>query len=775
MKDKLTYILLLLIFLVGCSDSVEYNPDAYTPSLKARYLSVSQNSFDLPDAEEYSQNFSVTSTETPWGFTGVMAWIDLSMTEGLKSESLQLSVDENLSGDNNRLGVFYLESKDPEWSYTTPISVFQPAAVAYALPAESTLTFSGGLSNRNIAISSNCTWTSTADVEWLTAVKSADNEYITVSVTENLTDASRSGTVLIAKDDMTLSVITVTQRAAEVTMEASTLEFEKEAGAYELKLVSEVSWTACTGQNWIAVTPASGDAGESILRISALSNDGISERRGYVYIKIGDLNKVEIPIYQRGLYIELDKTDLEFSSEPEERTLKVNSNTSWVIESYPDWVKVSPASGEGPQDVTISVEDNPNVSSRTAAILVTQPGLNLQSSLNITQAGKEFDFGGTAWFHFNFSEGATVPLLQITTNGKWEAVSNDPWISVSPTSMTGSAELMITLEPNSSYESRIGTITLTIGDKSYTLYIEQSGKYFTVDFSDSDFGSKESSLSIEISTDDKWTAKVENNAKWITLSQTDGDGSISLVATIADNPSVNDRTAVIVIETINGKSVRIPVSQAARYLTVDHQKISFYETGGTSEDIAINTDAQYSITCHDAWLAVTEKGYGVFNVSAAENRTKEMRVGTVTISMTDLEEGTYSLSLPVFQIFEGANFKVIGYGEDKNFDIIGSNSSASLTVIGYGTDKNWNTDAHTPALTVTVTGYKDDKDFNSSSSSGSVSYDGYDGDSDFNSSSDSSGSVSYGGYDGDNDYNSSSGSSGSVSYGGYSDDKNWNN
>jgi hypothetical protein len=466
------------------------------------------------------------------------------------------------------------------------------------------------------------------------------------------------------------------------------------------------------------------------------------------------LNKVEIPICQRGLYIELDETDLEFSSEPEERTVKVNSNTSWVIESYPDWVKVSPASGEGPQDVTISVEDNPNVSSRTAAILVTQPGLNLQSSLNITQAGKEFDFGGTAWFHFNFSEGATVPLLQITTNGKWEAVSNDPWISVSPTSMTGSAELMITLEPNNSYENRIGTITLTIGDNSYTLYVEQSGKYFTVDFSDSDFGSKESKLSIEISTDDKWTAKVENNAEWITLSQTGGDGSISLVATIADNPSVNDRTAAIVIETINGKSVRIPVTQAARYLTVDHQKISFYETGGTSEDITINTDAQYSITCHDAWLTVTEKGYGVFNVSAAENSTKEMRVGTVTISMTDLEEGTYSLSLPVFQIFEGANFKVIGYGEDKNFDIIGSDSSASLTVIGYGTDKNWNTDAHAPALTVTVTGYKDDKSYDSSSSSGSVSYDGYDG---------------------DNDYNSSSGSSGSVSYGGYSDDKNWNN
>jgi hypothetical protein len=130
-----------------------------------------------------------------------------------------------------------------------------------------------------------------------------------------------------------------------------------------------------------------------------------------------------------------------------------------------------------------------------------------------------------------------------------------------------------------------------------------------------------------------------------------------------------------------------------------------------------------------------------------------MRAGSVTISMTDLEEGTYSLTLSVYQIFEGANFKVIGYGEDKNFDIIGSNSSAKLTVIGYGIDNNWNANTHTPALTVTVTGYRDDKNLDSSASSGSVSYDGYDGDNDFNFSSDSSGSVSYGGYSDDNNWN----------------------
>ena len=593
MKERLTYILLLLIILIGCSDSVEYNPDDYTPSLRARYLNASQKSFDLPDAGEYHQNFSVLSIDTSWGFTDIMDWIQLSVTEGVKSEDVELSVEENLSGDNNRLGVFYIESRDLDWNCSTPISVFQPAAAPYASPAESAFTFNGGSASQEVAVITNCTWDCNTDVDWITPIRNDESKMLVMSVAENLSDKPRNGHIYLTFNGKMLSSIDIMQKPSEVTMAADTLYFENVAGAYELKLVSEASWTANTSHSWLEVSPDSGSAGEAVIRISALENYSIYDRLGYVYIRTGEVDKVEIPIHQIGLYLELDQTDLHFTSHVGEQSLGITSNTSWVVESCPEWITVSEQAGEGSRNITVKVDDNPNVTSRKATVVITHVGLDLSARLTVNQDGKEFNYGAVSTLEC--SDKAQQLLVNVTTDGKWEAISNDSWLSVSPASMTGSSELIVFVEENVTDESRTGSVTLTIGDQSYTLTVIQSGKYFTIEYSETDFTSKGTNLSIEVVTNDRWTASVEDGAKWITLSQTSGEGAVTLIAAISDNPSINKRSTNIIIETPNGKSVKIPVSQAARYMVVDNQALNFFSVESTSDDITISTDAQYSI------------------------------------------------------------------------------------------------------------------------------------------------------------------------------------
>ncbi len=757
MKHKIIYILFVLIALAGCSDSTEYNPNKYAPSLKAKYLSLSEKEFDLPDAGTHIRNFTVTSMGTPWGFTEVMDWVALSKTQSTNTETVSLTVDENLSGDSNRLGVFYLESKDKEWKYKAPVSVFQPAAIPYAYPDINELTFSGASTNQEVWVTSNCTWECSTDVNWLTAVKNEDSNSIYISVSENLSDMSRGGYVYLTFNGETLTWISIVQRAAEVSMQSNTLNFDNTAGAYELKLVSEVSWTASTSHTWINVSPDSGEAGESTLRISALENTTISDRTGYVYIKTGNSNRVEIPVRQRGLYIEFQVSNLEFEAEGGEQTIVITSNTSWEIVlptvTTESWITVSPMSGELDREITISLAENPNLTSRSITITATQTGLSLKDDLVITQKGKYFNYGSVSTFEC--SDKAQDLVVDVKSDAAWQAVSNDSWISVSPESMTGDAELVISVEENNTDGSRTGTVTLTIGDQSYTLTVIQSGKYFTIEYSDSQFTSKGTTLSIDVITNDSWTAKVEGQPSWITLSRTCGEGNASVVATIADNPSVNSRTATIIIETPHEQSLKIPVSQAARYMTVDCQSVQFFAGGGTSQDITIKTDAEYSVTCSDTWFYVTEKGNGIFNVTAEQNTTKQLREGVVTIAMTDLQEGTYSIDMSVIQAADGATFNVIGYGDDNDFDL-GSSETVSLTVIGYGEEKNWDNSSSENGLVVNVTGYVEDKNYDSESSQ-------------------SSGSISNEGYGGDNDYDSGAGTSfGSVSFDGYSSDNNWN-
>ena len=422
----------------------------------------------------------------------------------------------------------------------------QPAATPYATPNQTSVQLSGTAGGGTISVTSNCSWTVSSDKTWLTVTQNGDKISISYNAEENQTNASRTATISLNFNSRRLASVTVTQKAAGISMETSTLQFENTAGAYELTLTSEAAWTASTSQTWIEVNPTSGNAGQSKITVSALSNASISDRTGYVYLYIGGNKVVEIPIKQRGIYIEFDSPSLSMGCDGETKTVHLGSNTTWTISSYPEWLTVSPLSGEGPLDITIKAADNPNVAERSGVIKATQAGLNLTAQLTVTQSGKTFTYGDS---QISCSDKDQTIKVNITTSGKWTAKTTDTWLSVTPTSYTGSTQLSIHVNENGTDDSRTGKVTLTIGDKSYDISIVQSGKYFTVNYKENSFGSTGATLAIEVTTNDSWTASVQNNPSWVTLSQKNGSGNASFTATIADNPSVNSRSATIVLTT----------------------------------------------------------------------------------------------------------------------------------------------------------------------------------------------------------------------------------
>lgn len=722
MRERRRYLIIPLLLLTGCGDSVDFDSSAFRPSLQARYVRVSNDTFHCLNADATHFDFAITSIDTPWSFSDVLSWMTVSPLSGSQSADITLGVEENLSGDMERVGVFYLNSFADDWEYTAPISVSQPAATPYASPEKTGISLNGTSGNGTISVIGNCRWTALSDAPWLTVSENEDRTAVSYTIEENQGNVSRTATISLNLDAERLAYVAVTQKAAGITMETSTLQFENTAGAYELTLSSEAAWTASTSQDWLEVAPSSGNAGQSKITVSALPNASVSDRSGYVYLYIGTKKVVEIPVTQRGLFLAFGLPSLSLGADGETGTIPVISNTTWTISSYPEWLTISPLSGNGSQDITVKAEDNPNVTERSGVIRATQDGLNLPAQLTVRQAGKTFGYGDS---QISCSDKEQTISIDVTTTGKWTAGTIDSWLSVTPDSHTGSTQLSIHVDENGTDDSRTGIVTLTIGNKSYDIRIVQSGKYFTVNYKDHSFGSTESSLAIEVVTNDSWMASVQNDPSWISLSKTSGTGNADFTATIADNPSVNGRSATIVLSTVHDKSVKIQISQAARYLTVDHRLISFFAVGGTSEDITISTDGAYSITGSDAWFRVTEKAHGLFNVTATENTTKQIREGSITIKLTDLKEGSHSLSIPVLQTADGAKFFIMGYDEDKNWDIA-ADASVALTVTGYGSDKNWDSVTPNTDLTITISGYTGEKNWDTAtSSSGSVSFDGF--------------------------------------------------
>lgn len=215
-------------------------------------------------------------------------------------------------------------------------------------------------------------------------------------------------------------------------------------------------------------------------------------------------------------------------------------------------------------------------------------------------------------------------------------------------------------------------------------------------------------MQVSIATNDSWSINLLNNAEWLTVSDKSGEENLTIDFVARDNPSVNPRSETATISPKDLNAVNVVIRQKARYLTVDSDGVQFFSKGGTSAPITISTDGKYSISEQTEWFTLSHEG-DVFTVTADVNETGHIRTGDITITLTDLTEGSLTLTLTVTQIAPGGNFSREDYTDDNLWDAT-YNSVFSISVIGYATDENWDEKDH-HGITVTIEGYTEDENW----------------------------------------------------------------
>ena len=735
MKRHIFLYIITSIFLVGCSEMYDEALGLY-PTLTPRYMAVTPTALSY-SALASSKSLQVTSTETPWEIENEIDWISTSPTSGSSSASVNVGVTENKSGDDARTGIFYLKSNVSDWKYETPISVTQAGATPIISLSKSEIDFAGTPNSETITVTANCSWSASSSANWLT-VSQKDNT-ITLAVTANESNSNRTATISVVHYGTTnvSQKITIRQVPASINASTESLVFNNTAGSVNVTINAEASWTASSSASWIDISPASGGSGTSTMKVSVSPNTSTSERTGYVNLSIGGSQRIQIPVRQRGIYIETEQTELSFNAAGGSQNLSVLSNTNWTVSSAPSWITVSPSQGEGDGSVKVTASDNPYTTNRSGVVHLTQTGLSIDVAVSVSQAGKTFNVNTTV---LNFEDKQSTQTIDIQTDGTWTASASESWITISPTSNSSNSILSVTVSENTSDNERSGQIVVVMADKSATINVVQKGKYFTVSNNLLTYTSKGGVIDVSISTNDSWSAKVEDGSTWLTLSKTSGAGNVDVKVTASDNASVNSRTATLIFETTHNQKVRVVVTQDARYLRVDTREVLFYSKGGTSEAITVSTDGTYSVTTPQSWLSITQSA-NTFTVTASENSGTDARFGKIVIALTDLQEETYSLTLDVTQLNYGGSFLRKDYDDDHNWDNMG-NSTGSLTITGFGSDKNYDTNTAS-STTLSISGYQSDKNWDNSSSSGvTVSVTGYSSDKNYDTTNSSSGTIS---------------------------------
>lgn len=424
----------------------------------------------------------------------------------------------------------------------------------------------------------------------------------------------------------------------------------------------------------------------------------------------------------------------------------------WVIENDIAWLTVTPDKGTSATDVSIVAEPNLSIKeSRTGIIYLKSESTNwpYECKITISQPAAEpvVQFSKTS---IELSEKGNTDTLLLTANGEWTATADD-WITLSSKSGEGNSTIIVTAEENITNDTKTGKITVSMGGKTANVDVTQKGKFFAISDSTLSYTSIGGDFDLQLSTNDTWTAKIEDGISWITLSQESGSGSITLKATAADNPSTESRTANIVFETKYSQSKTVIVTQDARFLDISTSEQMFKGKGGTSDAITISTDGQYSITCSDTWFTINQNE-NTFTITASVNDTPDPRTGTITIELTDLIDGKLSKNIDVMQYNTGSSLFRNDYDEDSHYDQ-NHKTSGNISKDDYATEKDYDNTSNADSE-ITKNDYATDKDYdNTSNADSDISKTDYKTDNNLDEQHKTSSDIQKSGYNTDENYN----------------------
>lgn len=699
MKRIITYIAVCLA-LTCCTDEYEEKAGTYA-TLTPGYLQANPTDIFMPP-EESTEEILVTNIQTPWKIDNGIQWLSVTPTKGSSSvsTSVQVKSDNYTTAGITRIGILYLRSDVSSYKREIPITVMQAAPSSFIILSKNETDLPGSECSETVTVTANCKWTAVSSSSWLKV--NIQGNTVVINADANNEDASRTATVSFTSTEGSYvsTLFTVRQITAAVEVSSELLEFNINGGTATVNINSETSWTATSSDSWINILPTEGKSGNVQVSVNVAPNPSVNERTGYVYVIISNERRIQIPIKQKGIYIETEQQELSFASTLSKMNLQINSNTDWMISDIPSWISITPDKGNGNATIEVSAVDNPSINDRKGAIHITHEKLGIDVNIPITQKGKTFDVNTTL---LNFEDKASSQNIDIETDGTWNAVTSDNWITLTPTTNSGKSTLNVSVSENTGDNERTGQVTVTMCDKTATIFVTQTGKFFTISEESLAYTSTGGTIDIAITTNDTWTATIEGNPSWLKLSKNNGSGNIEISAVATDNPSVNSRSATILFETKYSQSIKVVVTQAARYFSVDTYEFLFYPKGGNSEAVTITTDGKYKITCSDTWFSVSQTG-NTFIVTATENTSPNPRTGTVTVEITDLKEGKLSATLDVMQLNGGSSIFRQDFGDDTNYDIT-INTTLDISKTDFAPDTNYDISNNKTSDDITKTEY----------------------------------------------------------------------
>ena len=225
--------------------------------------------------------------------------------------------------------------------------------------------------------------------------------------------------------------------------------------------------------------------------------------------------------------------------------------------------------------------------------------------------------------------------MAVTADGAWTVSNDASWLTLSRTSGDGNATITATMEENRTSSSRTAVLTFRCGNKTETVPIEQEKTDWIT--------ATRSGSTIRVEANGYWTAVEE--ASWLTLSQTSGNGSSSITMRMEDNVGSNARMT----------DVYFTCGTASTSVSITQDKQDVLSASIVGNRISVESNGSWTVTDDASWLTLScanGTGNAYITMTMEANTTSSARTARITIrcgsetqTLTFRQEKTDSLSV----------------------------------------------------------------------------------------------------------------------------------
>ncbi|MCX6147620.1 MAG: BACON domain-containing carbohydrate-binding protein [Candidatus Kapabacteria bacterium] len=378
-----------------------------------------------------------------------------------------------------------------------------------SLPAIASNTFS-------FNITSNTAWSISNIPSWfnLSSTSGNGNSNITITSQTNISLNPRNVVLTILGTGVTAKTVSISQDGATPTLSLSTNTISigaSESSSKSFELSSNTNWTITSSQSWINSSNTIGN-GSSTITLTAKENTSLSTRQANIIASANGVSSQTISVTQDGALpiLSVSTNSLTLASKANStKSFDILSNTSWTISSNQAWLNTNKTSGQLNSTITLTAQENTNLSSRSATVTISSN--TLSQIVSVTQDGVAPNLSvSPSTITLDWKDKSTG-IFDVISNTSWTITNNNTWLSIDKNSGKDNDRITLTAQENSTSISRSGLISISSGTINKTVFVLQNKSDDLVDIEISKFILPQNGNPVISTTSIKPKIEIRNN------------------------------------------------------------------------------------------------------------------------------------------------------------------------------------------------------------------------------------------------------------------------